>query len=382
MKINKIKKEVIYADFGYDYLKLNDINLIVGKNATGKTRTLVSICRLIKFITNEKNISTGRNIDGKYIIEFKDKENTYIYEVDAGMIEPNEWFDSFEIFEENLYVNGKDYLTRNRNGTGKIFSELNNGYIDFSIDTNSPAIYMKRDKIHHPVLEKINNWCKNNIYISFGTYLGRNVGLINKDLKEEIKEDYFTDVDKLARNLKIALENKEYGNKLKEVLLNQMNDLNYNITDIKISEIKDSIYGIKIKEKDNFDYISQLEMSQGMFRAFSVLTHSLINVYENKANLIVIDDIGEGLDFERSTKLIELLEKNAKASNSQLIMSTNDRHIMNYIPIKYWQIIVKDKGQIKFYSYEKNKEIFEYFKLTGLSNFDFLSTEFYLQDIE
>ena len=48
MKINKIsyKKD---EKWEYKNLELNDINLIVGKNATGKTRTLNSIVNLLNF---------------------------------------------------------------------------------------------------------------------------------------------------------------------------------------------------------------------------------------------------------------------------------------------------------------------------------------------
>jgi hypothetical protein len=48
---------------------------------------------------------------------------------------------------------------------------------------------------------------------------------------------------------------------------------------------------------------------------------------------ILIDDIGEGLDFDRSSRLIKLLIEIAeKNENIRLIMSTNDRFVMNAVP--------------------------------------------------
>jgi ABC-type lipoprotein export system ATPase subunit len=52
----------------------------------------------------------------------------------------------------------------------------------------------------------------------------------------------------------------------------------------------------------------------------------------NKLTCVLIDDIGEGLDYERSSNLIKLLLKKMKKESIQLIMSTNDRFVMNNIP--------------------------------------------------
>lgn len=113
-----------------------------------------------------------------------------------------------------------------------------------------------------------------------------------------------------------TLENKKYGKELKKKLLDQIQELDYFIDDIVFEKFSDELYSFKLMEHGIKKGVSQLNMSQGMFRAFSILTHSLINLFENKVNLIVIDDIGEGLDYDRSTKLINILERNAIESDS------------------------------------------------------------------
>ena len=50
---------------------------------------------------------------------------------------------------------------------------------------------------------------------------------------------------------------------------------------------------------------------------------------------IALDDIGEGLDFDRASRLVALLIQKAKRFNFQLIMTTNDSFIMNGVPIEY-----------------------------------------------
>lgn len=351
----------------YNELLLNDRNLIVGKNASGKTRTLDSIFFILNFIIQKRKI-----IFGNYYLEFEDGDNSYNYEIKINF-KKNE----FVIESENLMLNGKEILLRREDGTGKIFSEEEEKFFTFSIDINIPAIYAKRDRLHHPVLERINSWCQNSMMCEFGTNLGKNQGTRDERL-ENLSDRYFMNANYLTRNLKYALEKREFGKKLKKEIISQMKKLDYYIDDIKFEKYQGDLYAIKLMEKGIPNGVPQLEISQGMFRAFSLITHSLINLFENKINLMIIDDIGEGLDYNRSTKLIKILIKNSEESKSQLIMATNDRYVMNNIPLKYWHIIDREDIKINFYSYEEHKDIFDEFEFTGLSNFDFLATKFYL----
>jgi predicted ATPase len=93
--------------------------------------------------------------------------------------------------------------------------------------------------------------------------------------------------------------------------------------------------------------------------------------------LIIIDDIGEGLDFSRAKQLVQLLISRATESGIQLIMSTNDSFIMNAVDIEHWAVITREGHKISIFNYENSREIFEEFKFTGLNNFDFLASEFF-----
>ncbi|MBS3025665.1 AAA family ATPase [Acidiphilium multivorum] len=66
----------------------------------------------------------------------------------------------------------------------------------------------------------------------------------------------------------------------------------------------------------------QQQMSAGMFRALCLLINLNYIFLSEKKPTIFIDDIGEGLDFERSKILIKLLIKKCAANGVQLIMST------------------------------------------------------------
>ncbi|MDB9313022.1 hypothetical protein PN462_07905 [Spirulina sp. CS-785/01] len=51
---------------------------------------------------------------------------------------------------------------------------------------------------------------------------------------------------------------------------------------------------------------------------------------------------------------------------------------MNKVPLEYWSVIQRLPKKSLFYNYQNSKKVFEEFDYTGLSNFDFLSSEFYI----
>ena len=121
-------------------------------------------------------------------------------------------------------------------------------------------------------------------------------------------------------------------------------------------------------------------MSQGMFRAFSVIIQINYSLFTKQPSCILIDDIGEGLDFARSSALLNLIIEKVKGTATQLIMTTNDRFIMNSVPLEYWIILERRGGQTIHHNYRNSKEMFEDFELTGLSNFDLFSSNYYLRN--
>jgi hypothetical protein len=94
----------------------------------------------------------------------------------------------------------------------------------------------------------------------------------------------------------------------------------------------------------------------------------------------LIDDIGEGLDYTRSTALISLLMNKVEWTKMQLIISTNDQFVMDAMPLKYWSVIKRSAGFAKMYNYLNSKKLFDSFQFTGLGNFDFFSSNYYLKE--
>lgn len=138
--------------------------------------------------------------------------------------------------------------------------------------------------------------------------------------------------------------------------------------------------GILVKEGDLKGTTDQNSISQGMFRALSLIIQLNYSLLASVPSCILIDDIGEGLDYERASALIKLLIDKAKKSCVQLIMSTNDRFVMNNVPLEYWSIMRRFPNESKIYNYKNSRKQFDDFELTGLNNFDFFTSDFVVLD--
>ena len=348
-------------------LNLVKINLLAGKNASGKTRTLDVIDNIRTIIL--KGIPAIYPHTGRYYAEFTDISDIYQYTLELS---------SNRIANEELVINNNTMLERKESGIGKIFAFKENKMIDFQIPDTRPVLFSRQDTIQYPYLQKMFDWAENLRVYNFGGYLGKDKGLsIYVKDTSVIPTPNSEDV---VWFFKQAL--KQFGDTFEKIILEKMRILGYNLTKLWANPYVSPYNGRALlvlctMEEHREDLLFQTQMSQGMFRALSLLIQITYNIMSNLSSTILIDDIGEGLDFERSTKLINLLIELAENNdNIQLIMSTNDRYVMNKVPFKYWQLINRKGGECNVYNYQNSKEIFDEFKFTGLNNFDFLATDF------
>ena len=178
---------------------------------------------------------------------------------------------------------------------------------------------------------------------------------------------------------------KQFPDLFVNTILEDMKAISYDLQKIEVSPLKKfpiPAYGLNVQERDLEVITDQTEMSQGMFRALSLLVQLNYSLLSKTPSCILIDDIGEGLDYDRSNSLIELIIEKIKDSSVQVIMTTNDRFVMNKVPLEYWSVIQRIPKKSLFYNYRNSKSTFEEFQRTGLNNFDFLSYEYYIEDFE
>jgi energy-coupling factor transporter ATP-binding protein EcfA2 len=345
------------------------VTLLVGRNASGKTRTLNVINGLAKLLTGEMKPAYR---SGNYVVNFRDGETAFLYEL--------RYHDSAVTLEE-FSKDGKKLLHRGPDGIGKIFAEKLNTDLEFQSPPLELAAVTRRDSIQHPFFESLYNWGKGVRHFAFGSPLGQNnLAAVTKD-----KEAPFNPNDTGSAVAVFRRGIEEFGSRFTDATMADMAKLDYHLEEIGIRPPEmvilqvptgNTIVGLYAKERKLNMITEQFEMSQGMFRALSVLGQLNYAELKQMPNCIIIDDIGEGLDFERSCSLVELLIEKATSSKTQLIMSTNDRFVMNRVPLEYWAVIQRRNNTCRFFNYANSKKQFEEFKFTGMNNFDFFATDF------
>jgi ABC-type multidrug transport system ATPase subunit len=353
-----------------DNVNLGEINLVVGKNSSGKTRTLNALSDLVSMITGKGTTATG---PVSYELLFKNSDDLMKYELA---------YDLETIHSERLYVGEELVMERGDEGKGKVKYEATPGsmFLDFEIPHDQLASFAKRDRLQHPFMETIHGWAISLRRFNFSGDLGKTRYALKSSF--ESKEVDWTDTtNSLVPVITVAEE--EYK-QFHELVLKDMQKIGYDLEEFGVIHFSERYsgssqdrYAVFTTEKGLQKQVTQRDMSQGMFRAFSVLLQ--INYYLLCGNkgLIIIDDIGEGLDFSRAKHLVKVLISRATDSGIQLIMSTNDSFIMNAVDIENWAVIMREGHKISLYNYENSKEIFEEFKFTGLNNFDFYASEFF-----
>lgn len=359
-----------------DTLALSQVNLVVGKNATGKSRTLAVIIGIARILTAQPRFIVQ---NGSYDLIFDDNgtEIRYVLELSDSVV-----------VNEQYFINNQQVLMRGPGGEGEIQLHIPNmepQMVRFSPPANDPAVLVKRDSILHPFLEPLHQWVEATRYYTFGTSLGKDfIAVLVKDGPEADDRD-FNQVVGIFRKAQ-----KQFGAAFTDAVRLDMRKIGYQIDsiDVVVSEsikiqqtnmpIQATVIGVTEEGLDRI--IEQTEMSQGMFRALSIIIQVNYSQMANRASCILIDDIGEGLDYERSTSLISILRQKAAESNFQLVMTTNDRFVMNNVPLSEWTVLQRVGGIVKVKNHDNSKDLFDNFKFTGLSNFSFFEMDFINQE--
>lgn len=341
-----------YADFG-------NINLFIGKNAAGKSRALVAIYDLAALIAGKQTVENTTYHTQAFDFIFDHDGDKYRYILQ---------FEERNILEEKLFVNGAEVLNR-KNG----FLLVNGQKIDVSSNIFASQLligHKNPNKSYY--FQELINWGCSLRRLRFSDEIEKNKYIETL----EVLKDEDSRVDDLGVIIPVFYwGQKLYGQTFVGEILECMNELGYDLTDIEIKKNRQG-YCINVEESGRYK-VSQQEMSQGMFRAFAFFSLLIFAKRRDLSICILIDDIGEGLDHERSKSLINMVIRKVYNTQIQYFMSTNDRYVMNMVHLKYWSIIERIGSKAVFYNIENSQKNFEDFKYTGLNNFDFFTTDFY-----
>lgn len=346
-----------------DTLSLRQVNLIVGKNATGKSRAIDLIGKLAAALLQKQKLAVAG-----YEVTFDSDGTELRYEL---QITEN------VVQKEILTVGNEEVLSRDGSGA-TIFVTEQKERMRIRPPSDELVAVSRRDELQHPFLTPLHTWAAGVRHYHFGDRLGKTQLVVFVENAPEVDDREESQV------VSIFLKGQRtFGQRFVDSVVADMRALRYSVTDLGIhplgtvvDPLKRAVHGLAVKEDGINGRVDQANMSQGMFRALSILVQVTYSQMAERANCILIDDIGEGLDFDRSSLLIEMLRNKTIHSNCQLVMTTNDRFVMNRVPLEEWSVLQRSGCHVIVKNSENSKEQFEEFKFVGLSNFSFFEMDF------
>jgi energy-coupling factor transporter ATP-binding protein EcfA2 len=128
-----------------DGVRLGPLNLLVGSNASGKSRTLNVINGLAKFLAGDSKVSI---LSGDWNVSFENEDRHLVYTLQVA--------DS-KVVREEFKVDGTELLKRGAGGIGKIWAEKLQDSIDFQVPEDQLAAVARLDSIQHPFFESLHS---------------------------------------------------------------------------------------------------------------------------------------------------------------------------------------------------------------------------------
>ena len=367
VSVNYIQWEQTPREWKVEGLQLGPTNLLVGTNATGKSKVVRILAGLAILLSGERKMAL---LSGSYDVTFDHEEKIFRYELGIK--------DS-KIIRENLSIDGEARLERGEGGQGRLRAEKVGQFMDFQIPDTELTVLARRDPIQHSFFQPLNDWGKSMYQYHFSTLMGKDrLGVI------DARKPAAGVLDPRDPNQIIGIYRKGqqvFGEKFKDAIKRDMGEVGYLIDDVGtqrpisvIPQNQATVIALYVKETGLGEITDQVEMSQGMFRALAMLIQLNFSEMTQRAGWVLVDDVGEGLDFERSCNLTKLLMKKAEASSKQLIMTTNDRFLMNATPAESWTVLRRVGQTLKVHNYENSKARFEELRSTGMNAPDFFSS--------
>lgn len=363
-------------------LELGQKNLIVGKNSTGKSRVLNVVGGLSKLLLQDRL----RFDNGDYDVRFLVDDKIHLrYKLRAN---------NSHVLEERVYLDDEEVLSRDTQSL-KLRYVIEKKDIQHEPAQNEVSAAARKDRHQHPFLMFLNEWALSVRHYRFGDKLGQNslAMRVPGATREQIPDVDDSDPDRVVGIFQTAIT--EFGKDFEDAVVEDMRSVGFPISEINIGSPDSIAFGVSlngvpaalgqlaaigVKEEGVNGILYQTFLSQGMFRALSVIGQVNYSRLSGRGQCVIIDDIGEGLDFERSERLVDLLRSKANDSNFQLILSTNDKFVMNHVPFEEWSVLQRKGSTVSVRNFKNSRKKFEEFKFIGLSNFSFFEMDFVNQE--
>lgn len=325
-------------------INLQEVNLLVGKNAVGKSRTIRALGNVLLYLMQLSERNTLDIFRSELLFEDENDLISYEFRLKGA-----------DVVYESLKVNGETLLSRNENGTVLCGESINP-------PVSKLTLHVRRDVVQYPFIEKIMLWAEHACGLCFNEI--------------EMAGDSAIPFYILGQGQTLFAMVKSLPEKSIQQVIDQAHELGYPIQRIELFEHGSNLKMVLFHEENVKSQLFDALMSKGMFRALYLLIYAQYMSVREFPSLLLIDDLCEGLDYDRSTKLGKILFDFCIEHHIQLIASSNDTFLMDVVDLKYWNILQREGSEVSSIDIIKNPDLFNDFLFTGLSNFDFFSSDY------
>lgn len=326
------------------------VNLIVGKNAVGKSRLIKGLSNAVQHISQATDNKNETSFGATFVFSSGTEQVIYLFSYLNG-----------KVATERLLINNnpnnhfESLLERNAEGT-LLHGEAINPPEDKLV------LHVRRDTVQYPYFEKIVSWAESvcgqrfnemDYAGDYGTYSSFS--------------NFDSNLFEIVKSLPDDAMNR---------IISQANALDYPIQSIVPYEYGDNLKIVYFKERDVQGGLMFFQLSKGMFRTLYLLIYMEYLANIKKPSMLLVDDLCEGLDYDRSTRLGRIVFKFCLQHGIQLIASSNDSFLMDVVDLKYWNILQRKGSEIEGINHINHPDLFDDFEFTGLNNFDLFSSDY------
>lgn len=314
-------------------------NLLVGKCSSGKTTVLLNLMKLRGLIKADTGISANEH----WHIQLQNNEDQIIdYQFDTHFENGNVCvcFERLTLDTQLLIERTVEAKAFVFNGNYKRMEEIEIQHYKLTLQ----ALYAIND-CARSIMDWANAVWGFNYSDAKPLNIFRLVGNNKLSLKNTLDLYYSLEVDYLTR-ISEGL-----------ILLSFEND-------VQILE------STRVFDRDHLKHL----VSSGFFRCFSLLTYLFYIIGQGKLSLLLVDNLCQGLDYQRSKKLGRLLFEICHKNDIQVIATTNDGYLIESMETDKLIVLKRDKQYICNLNIKDDPVMLEQHLFSGISNLNFLKT--------
>lgn len=342
-----------YSTLGWSLnpIALNPTNLIVGPNSTGKTKACKALAQIINLLTQRDLLESYMTLDSVMHFNDGDDKIEYGFSVKQGRYVA-EW----------MIVNEQTVLSRMGDDAYLLEEPV-------SPPENKLILQVRRDTVKYPVIEKIVTWAEKAKMLHFSDLEWD--GVMNSSGGDEYLR--MTPLFPLVASMS------------RETISNVIEDvrgLGFKIKDVTVVDMDNMIKHVAFEEEGIERTLFEFSLSDGMKRAVTLVMFVHYMASHSNPSILIIDDLGEGLDYDRSKRLGRYVFEKCREMGVQLVVTSNDSFLMNVVDIDNWNILYREGAKVNSINKTNSPVFFENIKFVGLNNFDVFTSGILAKQIE